>query len=164
MSRRTLYFLLPITLAVVTLVAFGLHAKPSKKLTSQEREARTFLETITGVMQPLVAVANQAAWTAMIDVTSEHTAGRATAEKTVAAVIGSKLVIQRIQGFLKQKSELDALSVRQLTKLLLAAADSPATIPEVVAKRIEAEARQSSILDGYTFCLQPGAGDACLRP
>jgi peptidyl-dipeptidase A len=34
----------------------------------------------------------------------------------------------------------------------------------VVGKRIEVEARQSAILDGYTFCLQPGAGGACARP
>jgi peptidyl-dipeptidase A len=33
-----------------------------------------------------------------------------------------------------------------------------------VARRVEAEARQSAILDGYTFCLQPKAGGGCARP
>lgn len=115
-------------------------------------------------MQPLQTVANQAAWTASIDVTPEHTAARIAAEKAHAAVAGSKLVIEKTRGLLKQKSDLDPLSVRQLDKLLLAAADSPATIPEVVAKRIEAESRQSSILDGYTFCLQTSPSGACVRP
>jgi peptidyl-dipeptidase A len=73
-------------------------------------------------------------------------------------------VIEKTRSLLKLKSDLDPLSVRQLTKLLLAAADSPATLPEVVAKRIEAEARQSSILDGYTFCLQTNPAGACIRP
>jgi peptidyl-dipeptidase A len=109
-------------------------------------------------------VANQAAWTASTDVTPEHTAARTAAEKALAAVAGSKLVIEKTRGLLKQKSDLDPLSVRQLDKLLLAAADSPATIPEVVAKRIEAESRQSSILDGYTFCLQTNAPGTCVRP
>ena len=58
------------------------------------------------------------------------------------------------------------MTVRQLRKLLLGAAENPGTIPDVVARRIEAEARQSSLLDGFTFCLQPGAGPApaALRP
>jgi peptidyl-dipeptidase A len=161
MSRRTPFLLVPILLL---LAAFGLHAKPSKKSTPQEREARTFLENITGILQPLISVANQTAWTAATDVTPEHTTARVTADKAVASVVGSKLVIERVQGLLKQKDALDPLSVRQLEKLLLAASDSPATIPEVVAKRIEAEARQSSILDGYGFCLQSAASGACLRP
>ena len=28
-------------------------------------------------------------------------------------------------------------------------------MPEVVAKRVEAEAHQANILDGYTFCAAP---------
>ena len=51
-----------------------------------------------------------------------------------------------------------------MTKLQLAAADSPAAIPDVVAKRIDAESHQSAILDGYTFCLQAGPGGSCVRP
>jgi peptidyl-dipeptidase A len=54
--------------------------------------------------------------------------------------------------------------LRQLRKLQLAAAENPGTIPEVVSQRIEAEARQSAVLDGYTFCLQPLAGGKCGRP
>jgi peptidyl-dipeptidase A len=164
MLRRTPILLASSTVAAVTLVAFGLHARPSKKLTPEEREARSFLDTVSGLVQPLQTVANQAAWVAATDVTAEHTAGRTVADKAQAAVTGSKLVIERTRALLKQKSQLDPATVRQLDKLLLAAADSPATIPEVVAKRIEAEAHQSEILDGYTFCLQSGPGNTCARP
>src|ERR1017187_488204 len=164
MSRRLPIFLASSALAAALLATLGLHAGPSRKTTPKERETRAFLETVSGLVQPLQTVANQAAWTASIDVTPEHTAARIAAEKAHAAVAGSKLVIEKTRGLLKQKSDLDPLSVRQLDKLLLAAADSPATIPEVVAKRIEAESRQSSILDGYTFCLQTSPSGACVRP
>jgi peptidyl-dipeptidase A len=164
MSRR-LTFTLPLALlGCISLAGLSLHAKPAKKATAEEREARVFLEIMTGVVQPLRTIANQAAWSAATDVTAEHTAARATAEKALASVSGSKLVIGKTRALLKQASTLDPLSLRQLDKLLLAAADSPATIPDVVAKRIDAEARQSAVLDGYTFCLQPGPGASCGRP
>lgn len=164
MSRRTLLVLTFLLLSSLVSAGFGLKAMAGKKLTAQEREARTFLETMTGILEPLQTVANQAAWQAATDVTPQHTAARAAAEKALASVSGSKLVIEKAQGFLKQKNELSLPTARQLTKLLLAAADGPATLPDVVAKRIDAESRQSAILDGYTFCLQPGTNGTCLHP
>lgn len=148
----------------VLLVAFATEARSSKKLSAEEREARAFLDTMSGIMQPLQAVASEAAWLAATDVTADHTAARMAADKAQAAVTGAKLVIERTQGLLGRRSALDPVTGRQLDKLLLAAADSPATVPDVVAKRIEAEARQSAILDGYTFCLQRTANGGCARP
>ena len=164
MSRRLPLAITLAVLAAASFAALALHAKPSKKTTPEEREARAFLDTMTGVLQPLRTVANQAAWTAATDVTAEHTAARAVAEKALASVSGAKLVIERTRALLGQPSALEPLSRRQLHKLLLAAADSPATIPEVVARRIEAESRQSAVLDGYTFCLQASPGGGCARP
>lgn len=164
MLRRTHFVVLGLVLLPGLLTAFTLQARSSKKLTAQEREARAFLEVVSGTLQPLQTVANQAAWAASTDVSAEHTTARTTADKAVAAVAGSKLIIDKTRALLAQKTELDGTTVRQLEKLLREAADSPATIPDVVAKRIEVEARQSSILDGYTFCLQSGAGGTCVRP
>ena len=164
MSRRLPLLLASSALAATLLAALGLHAGSSRKATPQEREARAFLEVASGLIQPLQTVANQAAWTATTDVTPEHTAARTAADRALAAVSGSKLVIEKTRALLGQKSALDPISARQLTKLLLAAADSPATLPEVVAKRIEAEARQSAILDGYSFCLQTNSAGTCIRP
>ncbi|MFG0319928.1 MAG: M2 family metallopeptidase, partial [Planctomycetota bacterium JB042] len=47
----------------------------------------------------------------------------------------------------------------RLTKILLAAAENPGTIPDVVAARIEAEGAQSAAQDGFTFRMETG-GDA----
>lgn len=164
MLRRTHLAVIGLVLLPGLLTAFTLHAKSSRKLTAQEREARAFLEVMSGILQPLQTVANQAAWAAATDVRAEHTVARTSADKAVAAVSGSKLVIERTKALLAQKNELDGATVAQLERLLREAADSPATIPEVAAKRIEVEARQSSILDGYTFCLKSGAGGTCVRP
>jgi peptidyl-dipeptidase A len=137
--------------------------RPARKVTATEREARAFVDTMNALLQPVSTVASEAAWRAATDVTPEHTGGRAGAEKAAAALAGSKLTIERTRALLGKEKELDDLTARQLRKLLLGAAESPGTIPEVVSQRIEAESRQASILDGYTFCLQPGPA-RCLRP
>jgi len=164
MARRPI--LIVVVAALVCAGALNLPAaeKATRKLSLLEREVRTFLETVSGLVQPLQTVANQAAWIASTDVSPEHTSARAAAEKAAAAVTGSKLVIERTSAYLAKPSELSDLSLRQLRKLQLAAAENPGTIPEVVSQRIEAEARQSAVLDSYTFCLQPLAGGKCGRP
>ncbi len=164
MARRSILMVVAASLACVG--AFSLRAaeKGTRKLSSVEREARAFLETMSGLLQPLNTVANQAAWIAATEVSPEHTAARAAAEKAAAAVTGCKLVIERTSAYLAKPSELSDRTLRQLRKLQLAAAENPGTIPEVVSRRIEAEARQSAVLDGYTFCLQPLPGGKCGRP
>ena len=43
--------------------------------------------------------------------------------------------------------------MRQLRKILLAAAEAPGTVPDIVAARVEAESRQSSIQDSFEFTI-----------
>ncbi|HEV3032319.1 MAG TPA: M2 family metallopeptidase, partial [Polyangia bacterium] len=138
-------------------------AKPAKK-NPVEREAEAFLSSVSSFLQPVATVADNVGWVASTDVSPEHTAERAGADKVYAALVGSKVIIEKTRGFLKTEKQLDDVTARQLRKLLLSAAENPGTIPEIVAKRVEAEARLSSVLDGYTFCLQPRAGGGCLKP
>jgi peptidyl-dipeptidase A len=164
MARRPILIVVVAALACAGALNLPAAEKATRRLSSLEREARSFLETVSGLVQPLQTVANQAAWIAATDVSPEHTAARAAAEEAAAAVTGSKLVIERTSAYLAKPSELSDLSLRQLRKLQLAAAENPGTIPEVVSQRIEAEARQSAVLDSYTFCLQPLPGGKCGRP
>src|SRR5450631_134037 len=140
--------------------------RPSKKSTSAaEKEAELFLSTVTSLLGPVAVSANLADWTSLTDVTPEHTGQRTGADKALAALAGSKLIIEKTKALLKNRKQLDEETARQLDKLLLGAAESPGTIPDVVAARVEAEAHQASILDGYTFCGSPvGKGGACARP
>jgi peptidyl-dipeptidase A len=137
----------------------------SKKKNAVERDAEAFIGSVSSLIQPVATVTNNVDWVASTDVTAEHTAQRTGADKVLAALVGSKAIIEKTKGFLKNEKQLDDLTVRQLRRLLLSASENPGTIPEVVAKRVEAEARLSNVLDGYTFCLQPKVGGAgCLKP
>ncbi|HMF43793.1 MAG TPA: M2 family metallopeptidase [Polyangia bacterium] len=139
--------------------------KPAKavKKGPVQKDADAFLSTLSGVLVPVSTSASLADWAAATDVTPEHVAQRTGADKTLAAAIGSTSVIDQTKAFLKNEKQLDEPTVRQLRKLLLAAAENPGTIPDVVAKRVELESKQSAILDGYTFCLQP-KGQSCAKP
>ncbi|HVV50267.1 MAG TPA: M2 family metallopeptidase, partial [Polyangia bacterium] len=130
-----------------------------------EKEAQAFLTQVTSRLAPVAVNANLADWVSLTDVTPEHTGQRTGADKALAALAGSKLIIEKTKALLKNRKQLDELTARQLDKLLLAAAESPGTIPEVVRARVEAEARQSSIMDGFSFCAAPGPpAKKCARP
>ena len=118
-------------------------------------EAKQFLETYNRTYQRLYTVASEAAWVAATDVTEEHTGQRIGAEKAQAAFLGSPWIIEEVRTLLKQKNELDALTVRQLEHILLFAAGAPGTIPDVVNERVAAEGRQSATLDGFEFKWTP---------
>src|SRR5262245_61853825 len=127
-----------------------------------QKEADAFLATLSGLLAPVSTSAAVADWTAATDVTPEHVAQRTGADKALAALVGSTALIDKTKALLKNENQLDESTVRQLRKLLLAAAETPGTIPEVVARRVELESKQSAILDGYTFCLQP-KGQTCAK-
>jgi peptidyl-dipeptidase A len=133
------------------------------KQTPIQKDADAFLATVTGLLSPVSTTAANADWEAATDVTPEHVAQRTGADKTLAALSGSTMVIDKTRALLKNEKQLDDITVRQLRKLLLSAAENPGTIPEVVARRVELESKQSEILDGYTFCLQP-KGNGCAKP
>jgi peptidyl-dipeptidase A len=153
-------------LSLATAVAGGAPAAAAGgkgKATPIQKEADAFLATVTGLLAPVSTIAANADWEAATDVTPEHVAQRTGADKTLAALSGSTMLIDKTRALLKNEKQLDDITVRQLRKLLLAAAENPGTIPEVVARRVELESKQSEILDGYTFCLQP-KGNSCAKP
>jgi peptidyl-dipeptidase A len=170
--RRTLLLVACLVGAVVdTRAASAVDAaKPRKSAprSAPEKEAEAFLTTVTNLLAPVAVSANLADWTSLTDVTPEHTGQRTGADKALAALAGSKLIIEKTKALLKNRKQLEETTARQLEKLLLDAAESPGTIPEVVTARVEAEARQASIMDGYTFCAAlptPGKTQgACPRP
>ncbi len=145
------------------LVAVRGDAKPVKK-SAVERDAEAFLASVTNLLHPAATATDNIDWIAATDVTPEHTAERAGADKIFASLSGAKDIIDKAKGFLKNDKQLDDLTVRQLRKLLLSASENPGTIPEVVAKRVGAEAKLAGVLDSYTFCLQPKPGGGCLKP
>lgn len=135
----------------------------SARADSLRKEAETFLELFQSLWKQVYKVASEASWKASTDVTAEHEGQRTAALRALAAVQGDPTVIEKARSFLEHRDDLDPLTVRMLERVLLNAAESPGTIPEVVAARVEAESKQSSTLDSYEFCLERQA-DRCTRP
>ena len=94
---------------------------------------------------------SEAQWVAITDVTPEHDAAAETAGKAAAAFNGNPALINEARDLLTHKAELNELTVRELNQLLLNAAEGPMTNPDLVARRVEAETKQASILNSFEF-------------
>jgi peptidyl-dipeptidase A len=128
-----------------------------------QQEADAFLHLYSSVFQRLFTVDEGSNWLATTDVTPEHDGMRVAAGKASAAFSGDPVVIDTLRRLRAQSAQLDALTVRQLEKAWLDAAEAPGTIPDVVNARIEAESRQSSTLDSFEFCLERNAEGSCVK-
>jgi peptidyl-dipeptidase A len=138
------------TLLLLQLV-FIVRAEPTAP--SPQERADAFLRFMNAGYQALYRVENEAQWLAATDVTPVHDAASATAGKARAAFNGSPIFIREAQALLKNRAQLNPITVRQLERVLLNAAEGPMTNPELVAARIEAETQQASTLNGFTFQL-----------
>src|SRR6266481_9350327 len=118
----------------------------------QERADR-FLKLTNAGYQALFRVNSEAQWLAVTDVTPEHAAAVEATGKAYAAFNGNPAIITEARDLLAHEKELTLLSVRQLKQLLLNAAEGPMTNPDLVAKRVEAETKQASILNSFEFKL-----------
>jgi peptidyl-dipeptidase A len=135
--------------ALLPLAALALAAAP-KPSALQERADR-FLKTVNAAYQALYYVESKAQWAAATDVTPAHDAGAEVAGKARAAFNGSPALITEARELLKQRKALKPVTVRQLERVLMNAAEGPMTNPKLVAARIEAETRQNSTLNGFQF-------------
>jgi peptidyl-dipeptidase A len=119
----------------------------------QERADR-FLQTVNATYKALYYVGSEAQWAAATDVKPEHDAAAATAGKAMAAFAGNPALIKEARELLEYETSLNEITVRQLKRVLLNAAEAPMTNPELVSKRIEAETAQASTLNGFSFKLK----------
>ncbi len=119
----------------------------------QER-ANRFLSLINASYQALYRVNSEAQWKAVTDVTPAHDAAAEVAGNAYAAFNGNPAVIKEAQELLKEKAQLDPLTVRQLDRVILNAAEGPMTNPLLVRRRIQSETRQASFLNSFQFKLK----------
>jgi len=130
---------------------------------SPQKRANDFLEVYNSLVSALFNVMEESSWDASVDVTPEHDGARVASGRALAVFLGDRAVIETTRELLSRSKELEPLTVRQLRAILLNAAGSPGTIPEIVKDKIESESRQSSKLDSYQFCFEH-SGDECLDP
>lgn len=140
------FFLL--TTLTLGLFTSGLHAADSP-----QARAEQLLRIVNASYQALYKVSSEAQWKASTDVKPEHDAAAEVAGKASAAFNGNPALIRETQELLKSRSKLQPITVRELEKVLLNAAEGPMTNPELVNARIKAETEQNSTLNGFVFKL-----------
>jgi peptidyl-dipeptidase A len=151
----------PMTAALVALaLAFAVPASAEATRSAIQERADRFLALVNASYQALYAVNQRAQWDAATDVTPEHDAASAVAGKAAAAFNGNPALITEARALLEHATELDELTVRQLRRALLNAAEGPMTNPDLVNARIDAETRQASSMNGYTYRLDGKATTA----
>src|SRR6185312_6358004 len=136
--------------AAILLLLFSVSLKAASPI--QERADR-FLALVNSGYQALYRVNSDAQWRAVTDVTTRHDAAAEATGKAYAAFNGNPAIISEARELLTHEKELNELTIRQLKQLLLNAAEGPMTNPDLVAKRVAAETRQASILNGVEFKL-----------
>jgi peptidyl-dipeptidase A len=117
-------------------------------------EADAFIAGYVKGWLPLETAANEASWAASTDVTEAHTAAQVAANQKVNEFVGARGVIAKVKQLLDHRDKLDDLTVRQLEKIRLRAAEAPGTVPEVVKARTEGEAKQAAAQDGFVYVLK----------
>ncbi|MEK7678138.1 MAG: M2 family metallopeptidase [Verrucomicrobiota bacterium] len=132
------------------LVMPGVAAQP---LSPVQERANRFLELVNAAFQALYRVESEAQWAAATDVTPAHDAASEIAGKARAAFTGNPALIREAKALLQQRDQLAPVTVRQLERALLNAAEGPMTNPDLVAARIAAETQQASTLNSFTFRL-----------
>src|SRR5207248_5179408 len=145
MHRCTFFRFLLLLLLLRLPVAFA--ASPI-----QERADR-FLALANAGYQALYRVNSEAQWLAVTDVTPQHDAAAEATGKAYAAFNGNPAIISEARELLTHEKELNEPTVRQLKQLLLNAAEAPMTNPDLVAKRVAAETKQASVMNGFEFKL-----------
>jgi peptidyl-dipeptidase A len=140
-----------VKLTVLFLIASGLSAAELED--EWQSRADHFLDLVNASYQALYRVQSEAQWDAATDVTPAHDAASEAASKAAAAFNGNPAVIKEAKELIAHRATLKPLTVREIERVILNAAEAPMTNPKLVADRIAAETQQASILNSFTFKL-----------
>lgn len=144
------------TMAAASAGVFGSSGALASATLQQAADA--FLARFVEGWLPRLTASDEADWAASTDVSEAHTAAKVAKSIELGQYVGSPEVIETVRRLLDQKAMLNDLTVRQLEKVRLHAAEAPGTVPEVVKARAEAEAKQTAAQDGFTFRIRRPEG------
>ena len=145
---------LPRLTFVLTCVLLAATRAFSAERSAVQERADRFLDLVNAGYQALVRVQQEALWDAATDVTPAHDAASVVAGKAYAAFNGNPAIINEAKDLLLHRAELNELTVRQLERALLNAAEGPMTNPALTNARVAAETAQASVLNGFEFKLR----------
>src|SRR5688572_24882212 len=89
--------------------------------------ARVFLEFYNASVLGMTPEVQEASWASSTDVNDRNTGRRTGADAAYGGFTGNRYVIRTARSLLEHRSRLDRLTVRQLEKVLYAAASAPMT-------------------------------------
>ncbi|NJL28404.1 MAG: M2 family metallopeptidase [Thermoanaerobaculia bacterium] len=122
--------------------------------TRLQTEAQSFLDGYTAEYLKLYYASNLAEWDSNTHIVEGDDTNRQRTEaanQALAAFTGAQATIDKTRELLTHEADLTALQTRQLNEILYKAANFPETVPELVKRRIAAEAAQSEKLFGFDF-------------
>src|SRR5947207_3106153 len=99
-------------------------------LPSTQGRAEQFLKLVNAGFKALYRVESEAQWLAATDVTPVHDASSEMASKARAAFVGNPALISEANSLLEKRAQLKPVTVRELERALLNAAEGPMTNPE----------------------------------
>ena len=143
-----------IGIAMVLTACAGKKVEMTKMSTTESAQA--FLDHYTQELIPLYYESAEAQWVANIEIIEGDTTNATLANEAneaFAKFTGSIENIEMARKFLGMKEELEPIQVLQLEEILYAAANNPATVPELVKARIAAETAQEEQLFGFDFVI-----------
>jgi peptidyl-dipeptidase A len=121
-----------------------------------QADTQGFIDEYTGEFVSLWAESSEAEWalnTKIIEGDDTNRKRTEAANQAWAAFTGSVEVVERTRALLEDRDALTPLQVNQLEAILYLAANNPQSVPDVVNRRIAAEAKQTETLFGFDFTL-----------
>jgi peptidyl-dipeptidase A len=120
----------------------------------RQKEAQAFIDDYTAQLKGLYYAASEAEWvlnTKIVEGDTTNAVAARQAKEALSNFTGSIENIDQTRALLQHKQDLLPLQVKQLEKILYAAANNPQTVPDLVKERIKAETAQTEKLFGFDF-------------
>ena len=121
-----------------------------------QAEAQAFLDDYTETFLKLYYTRSEAEWKAntyIVEGDEETVQAQKAAHAAFADHTGATAVIDKTRALLADEAALLPLQVKQLKAILYMAANNPQSEPELVERRIAAEAKQTGDLFGFSFTI-----------
>ncbi len=119
-----------------------------------QQEVQNYLDGYNNKYKELYTASSEGQWSVQTHIVEGDTTNAynsRVADEAMAKFTGSKGNIDTATNFLKWKSELTPLQVKELEKILFLAAGNPESVEDIVKERIKAETAQTEKLYGFKF-------------
>ncbi len=140
--------------AFLMFFTMGWKSSPTPVNEGTNPDVATFLNEYNSTFQQLLMASNEAEWALNTHIVEGDNSAKDAAKEANAALAvftGSNINIERARELLKDKNNLSPIEIRQLEFILYTAGANPESAKELVQRKIELEAEQTSRLFGFDY-------------